>query len=266
MLLSLQGEEGTGKSTLAYTAPLPIIGLQFDLGADRAIYGGMWELFKDLDICFIDNGDELKGEHDITIYNLPRAIQIADVMVGVREQWKKAQGIITKIPNSRIASLVIDTATLARKLAADAYLQELQETEKGKARKQLIQIEYGHPNQDIADVYSLFKGMGKNLITTHHLTDERLSMPNKDGLVESMITGKRIMEGYNKTPQLVDVIVETSVVKNKVVGEFKKCGYNLSLVGTKLDNPTWDTIVNMITMSLGGRLQLPLRNTNASTK
>ncbi|KKL24352.1 hypothetical protein LCGC14_2416150, partial [marine sediment metagenome] len=51
MLLSIEGDEATGKTTLAYSAPLPIVGFAYDMGIERAIKGGKYEeLFKGLDI------------------------------------------------------------------------------------------------------------------------------------------------------------------------------------------------------------------------
>ncbi|KKK87943.1 hypothetical protein LCGC14_2748140, partial [marine sediment metagenome] len=47
MLLSIEGDEATGKTTLAYSAPLPIVGFAYDMGIERAIKGGKYEeLFK----------------------------------------------------------------------------------------------------------------------------------------------------------------------------------------------------------------------------
>jgi len=54
MLLSIEGEEACGKTTLAYSAPLPIVGFGFDMGIERAIKGGKYEeLFAGLTINII---------------------------------------------------------------------------------------------------------------------------------------------------------------------------------------------------------------------
>ena len=36
-MLSIEGDEATGKTTLAYSAPLPIVGFAYDMGIERAI-------------------------------------------------------------------------------------------------------------------------------------------------------------------------------------------------------------------------------------
>ena len=43
MLLSIEGDEACGKTTLAYSAPLPIVGFAYDMGIERAIKGGKYE-------------------------------------------------------------------------------------------------------------------------------------------------------------------------------------------------------------------------------
>ena len=208
----------------------------------------------------MQDGDKPTGaERDILIYRIRRAIQIGDTFIGIKEQWRTIQHLIVEaVQTPRVASVVLDTGTLARKLAIDAHMQEKQAKDPG--RKQLLQIEYGVPNQDIANIYNTFKAVGKNLITVHHLTDEYAPQVNRDGQVESSPTGKLIMEGYNKTPQLMDVIVRTSVVGGHVTASYVKCGYNLSLVGTPTpQDPTWDTITGQISMSLGGRIKFDSR-------
>ena len=261
MLLSIEGNEGTGKTTLAYTAPLPIVGFQFDLGEDRAIYGAKYQdYFEGLNIEIVEDGKESqRHDSDIVIYRIPRRIQIGDKFIGIKEQWQRVLKLIAECAtNSGTNSVVLDTGTLARKLAIDAHMQEKQAKDPG--RKQLLQIEYGVPNQEITNIYNTFKAVGKNLISVHHLTEEYAPQVNRDGGVESMPTGKRIMEGLNKTPQLMDVIIRTDVVNGEVVATYRKCGYNLSLVGSPTpNNPTWDSTVDQISMSLGGRIQFPRR-------
>lgn len=269
MILSVEGEEGSGKTAFAYTAPLPIVGFQFDLGADRAIYGAQYDKwFKGLAIHFqpyeanVRLTKEVWREHDITILELPRTIQIGEVLVGISEQWQVVRELMAKAATDpAVASVVCDTATLARRVSADAYLQGLQEKESdpNKRRQQLIQIEWGHANQEIHDIYNLYKATGKNFIAVHHLTDERVPLPNAQGIIEQTLTGNKILEGYNKTPQLVDVRMVMSVEGNQIKGVLKKCGYNLDLVGLPLMNPTWDSLTSIVSGSIGNRIEFGRR-------
>jgi len=196
---------------------------------------------------------------DIVIHRLPRRIQIGDTFVGIKEQWESILSLVASVATDiNVNSIVIDTGTLARKLAIDAHMQARQKSD--PSRKQLLQIEYGVPNQEIANIYSALKAIGKNLVVTHHLTDEYATQLNRDGRPESMPTGKLVAEGYNKTPQMMDVIIRTSTSNGQVQATYTKCGYNLSLLGMPTpSNPTWDSIVGQIGDSLGGRIVLPRR-------
>lgn len=263
MLLSIQGAESTGKTTLAYSAPLPIMGFSFDLGSERALYGSKYdELFKGLDIQIISyQSEEPARGADITIYEMPQPIQLnQEALTGFMEQWAYFIKLFsTAATNPAIKTIVIDTMTLARRIKADAYLQELQEGAKGRPRKQLLQIEYGHANDAIRNLYTLLGGIKKNLVAIHHETDERKDMVDKDGAVVSMITGNKILEGLTQTHRYVDIALLTEKEKGNIKSTFLKCGYSLGLEGTPIQNPTWDKIVDMVDMALDGRIKLERR-------
>jgi len=138
------------------------------------------------------------------------------------------------------------------------HLQVLQQDSiaDGKVpRRQLIQIEYGAPNDAMRDLYAFGGSVGKNLILTHHLTDEYGDKISHKGEVEKVITGRRILEGLVGTHRLVDVAIRmTKTPKHTLESEILKCGYNLSLEGTKAADPTWDSIVTRIEMQLAERI------------
>lgn len=267
MIISVEGEEATGKTTLAYTAPLPIVGFSFDFGSERSIYGTQFDLhFKGLsiDIVKYQKGADTKKLYDgysgdITIFELPQPVQLdSNKIVGCTEEWDYfIQLYAQALEDSRVQSIVIDTMTLARRLKADAYLQEVQ---RGKAdRKQLLQIEWGHANDSIRNVYTIAAGMNKNLVALHHLTDERKDVPKPNGEIESIVTGNRILEGLSQTYRYVDVAVRMEKVRGQLTGRLNKVGYNLGLEGNVVTDPTWDGIAGLIEMSLGERIKLPKR-------
>ncbi len=271
MILSIEGEEATGKTTLAYTLPSPVVGFQFDLGSERALYGTQFdELFKDKKIQTVSYVPaELpkpgwKG-HDITVYELPSPIQLEGVRIsGAQELWLYFIRLFAQaLTDTSVKGIVVDTMTLARRIRADAYLQTLQDKAFDKAgkriqgvslREQLLQIEYGHANSSIRDMYTAGAGQRKNMAVVHHLTDERT--PNSSG--EMVITGKRILEGLAQTYRFVDVAVRCikngTQGKGKITAQLVKCGYNLDLEGTKVNDPTWDKLVSLIRMSTGDRM------------
>ncbi|KKK61279.1 hypothetical protein LCGC14_3015950, partial [marine sediment metagenome] len=94
MLLSIEGDEATRKTTMAYTAPKPCVGFNFDIGEERALYGaGYTRYFEDKKINIVKYKKGLAPQaqwdgYDITIYELPRPIQLEDSqLAGMIELW-----------------------------------------------------------------------------------------------------------------------------------------------------------------------------------
>lgn len=272
MILSIEGEEACGKTTLAYTAPGKIVGFQFDLGSERALFGTQYEeLFKGKEIQTIpySPSPDPKGawsKHDITVYELPSPIQLEGIRVfGAEELWLYFIKLFAKaLTDPTVDSIAVDTMTIARKVRADAHLQSLQEKAFNRdgtrkpgvhLREQLQQIEYGHPNGSIRDLYTAGAGSRKNMAAVHHLTDEYRPSTDGKGEVTSVLTGKRILEGLAQTYRFVDIAVRCSKNGKKgITAQFQKCGYNLALEGTSIDSPTWDKLVGVIKMSTGDRM------------
>ena len=282
MILSIEGDEATGKTTLAYSAPLPIVGFAFDMGIERAIKGGKYEeLFAGLDINIIPyvkgvtylEADAAWKDFDITIFELPNPIQLDSMRLqGNTALWLYAiNAMAAAFSYPKIATIVVDTMTVARRTKASSHLENLQNAAYDAAgnriqevnlREQLIQIEYGKINDAIRDIYTTGAGVKKNLIATHHLTDERKAAPGPDGRIEQQLTGEKILEGLAQTHRFVDVAIRTSKEGGKINGELLKCGYNLGQEGTVMANPTWDSIANLIAMGTGDRIEIGRRNHN----
>jgi len=281
-------DEATGKSTLALSAPLPIVSFNFDMGAERAMMGGKFnELFNGVDIHYVPYDaapavltGRMEGEtglwegHDITVFELPPPIQLDSIRVkGYVTLWTYFIAMVARaFMANQIKTVVVDTMTVARRVKADAYLESLQNAafdsagnrisvqgQEMKMRERLQQIEYGNPNDAIRDIYTTGAGVRKNLIAVHHLTDERMSKPNARGEVEQVLTGKRILEGLSNTNRFVDISIRLTKSGGQVKGEFKKFGYSLPIEGTSQDNPSWDKITSTVAIATGDRIQLDRR-------
>ena len=258
MILSVEGDESCGKSTLAYTAPLPIVGLSTDLGHERAIYGSQFaKWFKGLDIEFVSyprNGGKVilpakqpKGK-DILIYELPAPMQMDPVkQTGYEEQWAYFLEIFMDQVQEPEGTLVVDTMSLLNKNKRNAHLQGRQKVNPSK--QTLDQIEYGKPNEAIRDLYQAAQAFRKNLVVTHHLKEHYA--PQLEGT--QMVTkwdGTYDTDGVPDTRKQVDVSLRMSKSgkgeDTTLTGTFMKCGYALKLEGTTLVNPSWNTLVNTI--------------------
>jgi hypothetical protein len=296
MLLSIEGDEATGKTTLAYSAPLPIVGFAYDMGIERAIKGGKYEeLFKDLDIAIIPYRPEAAKEegvstdepawhgHDITIFELPSPIQLDSMrLLGNTKLWLYSINLMAAaFSDPKICTVVVDTMTVARRAKASSHLEVLQNTAyladgspapdgKGgfqRPREQLQQIEYGKINDAIRDIYTTGAGVKqangkpKNLVAVHHLTDERVPGPlDERGRETQVLTGKKILEGLAQTHRFVDIAILTTKENREIKCELMKCGYNLDMEGVTLANPTWDSIANLVSMGTGDRIEVDRRN------
>ena len=282
MILSIEGDEATGKTTLAYSAPLPTVGFAFDMGIERAIKGGKYEeLFAGLDINVVPYtpiedyatmSDKPAWEgQDITIFELPNPIQLDSMRLqGNTKLWLYAINLMgAAFSDPKIATIVVDTMTVARRTKASSHLETLQNAaydsmgqriQGVNLREQLIQIEYGKINDAIRDIYTTGAGVKKNLVATHHLTDERKSAPGPDGRIEQVLTGEKILEGLAQTHRFVDVAIRTSKEGGQIKGELRKCGYSLAMEGTVIANPTWDSLANLIAMATGDRIEIGRRN------
>lgn len=276
MLLSIEGPEKSGKSTFAYTAPLPIVGFQFDLGHDRAINGTQFEkYFEGLKIEThkydrIKNkgkaiSPELWSGNDITIFELPQPLQFDSSLVsGYITLWEYFISLLGMVASDgNVNTIVLDTATVARGVKTNAYIEELNQKAKANntaTRKQLLQIEYGHVNSAFENIYTIMKSLNKTFITVHHTRDERKDQMIRGELV-SVPTGGIELDGWNKTYRFVDTAIRNSVIKGTgaVSSEIIVCGDNLSLVGGKFKDMDWNMLTDLISGSLGGRKEYAKR-------
>lgn len=289
MIVSLEGEEATWKTGLMYTAPFPIVSCNFDMGWERSMAGVRYREYEGLrrKVYHYQPGmvpdKSMWADTDITIFEMPSPIQLdSQVVKGCIELYGFFVAVYANaLMDPKVKTVGVDTMTICRRIKVDAYLQGMQQqwlkahpqqAEQGiytysytnsdgrtvwdNMRVQLLQIEYGRPNDDIRDLYTMAAGLGKNLVATHHLTDER---------IKNELTGRRVLEGLNQTYKYVDVALRMEKRNTdkgvELSAKWMKCGYNLGLEGGVLPNPTWNTIVDTVTMSLGGRIDLPLRDT-----
>lgn len=283
MLLCLSGDIESGKSSLLYSAPLPIVCCAFDAGANRALYG---------DRHFIQNGVDIKvmkypfeaddldmhrlswgrnNKKSITVYLFPQELKVSTMLVGNRVLWNKMSAILgLALSTDWVKTVGVDTMTVARRVASDVHLERVQNSKDGNGRVQLIQVEFGKVHDLVRAIYTqaqntveayASEGMQKHFIGTHHLTERRENYTNSQGVQESKIVTKAgqpvlDLEGLPNTFRHVDVALRHEVVwipdaakgqngRTAVIeATYEKCGFSLMKSGDKLRNPTWNTLVD----------------------
>lgn len=264
MIVSVEGMEKTGKSTFQLTAPLPLVIFSFDMGHSRSLYGKLHPQFvKGHTLQVVPymkpavkwaggkfSVEEIKftpfDQHEITVYELPIPIQMdVNKIEGFIAQWAYFQTIfVAAMGSDYVQTVGVDTMTLCYKNKCDAYLEEVNVKSDGN-RKQLVQIEYGHPNEGIRTIYQYAKAIGKNLVVTHHLRDHYAQVL-KNGQMESVADGTLETDGMRDTARYIDITLRMSKEGSNLKGQFVTCGQNLDLEGTSIPNPTWDRVMNMV--------------------
>ena len=290
MILGIWGEDKTCKTTLALSAPKPLVVMELDIGGFERAKRNLNGHLPILDWC-------RQGLITCESYAMPiTAIGSIDLSRSVITPSKRIAGMkelfyaflgsyLRHLQNPKLATIVVDTATILKQVTDDAYLQEKQEAQfdtSGKLlqnqrlREQLTQIEYKEPNTRTRGIYYNAKAAGKNLILVHHARDEYKSTThtNRDGnlVTENMPTGKRERAGFSTLGDSADMIVHTYVERQSVLGENGKpvidqvakkpvtkpvpyCEVELSevleLVGMRFEQPTFDGIQQAIKMIRG---------------
>ncbi len=241
-ITTIYGDPGTIKTSIAITWPRPMAVYNLEGGASRA-----WGYNE--------------GIADKSIVERKFAIPVKSLterwaaLTGHLEAWK-AMTKQMETDFKTFKTVVWDTGTMVWALDRDAYLQELQQE---KARKQLLQIEYGEPNRRMNGLYSLPRAYQTHLVVVHHETDEYAQVFDpmgrpmvEDGRPMSATTGKRIPEGFKHTLALSDWVLHTHIETNPDTNEdtpwatVEKSGYGLYMRGKSMEWPSYEGLAVMV--------------------
>jgi hypothetical protein len=300
MIIELEGDSGTGKSTFLYTGITPMVVFAFDAGAVRALYGSKHEWFADRDVEIVkypvpeEELGKLKSKwkrspNAITVHLLPQPLQTGIALQGVQRLWNTFMTMWNMAKDDpEIPTVGVDTMTIARRVAADCHLEYMQATplKPGeRMRQNLIQVEWGKPGDMIRTMYTqaanqsesfIASGVQKHFIFTHHLQEVRVNSVDSQGNPTSHVQyfgGKPLkeMEGLHNTDRFMDVCLRVEQIAvdhptikgSKIIaveGTYLKCGYNLSLKGTKVLMGTWDQLAVKLNEGLHPIARIQLRD------
>ena len=258
--LGISGPTGSIKSSIALSFPDPIV---FDF--DLRLHGVKQDL-RDR----IVRHHQYQAPIHIPLSGETRGNQVNIVMQGWREMYDLfVQTLLKELRATDCGTVMIDTGTQMREMVNNGYLQELQEgTQPGREiRHQLQQIEYGAPNKRIQSIYQAVKAANKYLVVTHYEEDEYVTKevfdPREGKMVrESLQTGRKVLKGWNNTPNQMDLMMETSlemleeknemghVIGHRIApfGTITKAGLDLTMLGMKFLDPSYDSIVGYLRM------------------
>jgi len=243
-VVSIWGPRGSMKSSQGASFPPVVKIFDFDLGIQRA-----WDIEK-----YIESGH----------------VEIETMLMPTKSlstRWAKLEGFkqlwldfIVKYEmacqDKNCHTIMMDTNTINWALIRDGYLEELQDDQVAKGqkdlRKQLIQIEYGEPNQRMRALFHMAASAGKWLVLVHHETDEYIPLLmvgqpviDPDTLQPKRTpTGKQVSDGWRGTEAACDWIFKTGLKEQEREGggkimipyaEVEKSALGIDIVGVRLN-------------------------------
>jgi len=192
-------------------------------------------------------------------------IRPSKIIVGMKELFYQFAGnYIRHLQNPDIRTIVVDTGTLLYEVTCTGYLQEKQEIQmdangnllpsevKKGLRVSLLPIEYREPYIRMRGFIYQAKAYNKNLVLTHHASDEYGLVRNSKGEVVEGKTGKRVLHGWGQLGDGADVLGNTYWDKAT-----KKPYFKVELAEVKeledmvFEEPTYDKINTVIKMIRG---------------
>ncbi len=248
IIMSVEGQEGCGKSHFALTAPGPIGYIDFDVGSE-----GVVEKFK----------KGLKGcpkrEIYLSKFRIPitgKAAKKASAEVKQKftsEAAKQAEPIWDKVVNDyvlaldgRFKTLIVDTGTEMHEMIRLARLGKLTE---------VMPENYGPVNAEFRDLVRLAYDSDANVIFLHKMKEEWVK---RKGSNRSDPTGNYIRQGFNGMGYLMQVNLQMLWDKDwrkhydtydeAFTIEVTKCRHNAELRGEVIEAPfnTFPFVAQMV--------------------
>jgi hypothetical protein len=287
-VLVVVGDNKTCKSTLALTAPGKIGWQEFDIGGYKRAAGR----FDDLDgrVVFkkyMTPMEQMKAKLGL----VGRKRGLESRTIGVRELYVRAtEDFLSFCEDPSITTIVWDNLPKFWRMVSGSVLQEKQDLQiegwmkiykneeqiqqkllagELRLREQLLQIEYGEPNERVRNFINASKESDKNFVIIVTLDDERKPQLVK-GEIEQVPTGKRVPAGWrwDHLKQEVDLVIFTriemesqvTVVDKKKVtsvlpvpyGKVTLSGEGLELLDLDIREPSWKRLEQLIKIRMGG--------------
>lgn len=222
--VSISGEPKSGKSHLALTFPKPLSILSLDLGAKALL-----------------SKPPFDGQ-DITLREMPMPLfdSLDATSLGFAQFWQEVKKqIYADIDSCKFQTIVIDTATALWEVIRYGFNEEEGKAigASGKARN------YGEPNARMYGIYTRAQVGGVNLVLIQYTKDKWENDQN---------TGRRVMDGWNRTEGIVDVNLVNRKEPNPKGGgsQFKTLikdnRYDHTTEGTELTMTDYDELVTVL--------------------
>ncbi len=241
LILTVDGEDKTGKTHFGYTAPGPIASQSIDFGDEGVVQK------------FQEAGKEIAVAEYSRL--MPDSMDRKDL--GALQKWYREQVVLPFVRDFKAAlkagvrSLVLDTAT--------EFWEVMRLSHFGKADKVMPQM-YTAVNAEWQELIRLANDNDTNLILLHQVKDEWENYTDSGGQNKSRTTGRKVRAGNEKIGYLVQAQLVTRyvpAVKDRKGGvkeearfelEIVKCRHNPEVVGMVLTNEmaNFQTVAGLI--------------------
>jgi len=241
--ISIVGKMKTGKSTLALTAPKPMVVFDFEQGISRIEPRFLKDMDKVRIVSYVREMMILRQKEIAATKKVKKIaeVQQQDRTLSAKAFWNKILvDFNAALEDENVKSIMYDTFSSVWEARRLAFLEEIQETE--PARKQLTPTEYFIPNTDMKMLITQCLIHDKILIVTHH---------TRSKYVEGKETAEEEPDGFKYTGDLIDVEIWMSKRKNQQgimtpYGVIRACRPCMAVEGTELEAPTYEMISTLI--------------------
>ena len=260
MIISIKGENYTGKTTFGCTCPKKIGYHEFDIGSFKRVSP---RFKKELEA----------GEITVVQYPLPKEVTRASLgtavtakVIGMQELWEEfCKNFCADLDNPDVKTIVVDTFSQTYQICMDSVLQTIQARQDRKNgnkpvdhyREQLQKQEYRDVNTRMhalldEAIKSCDKKDTDTIVFVHHMADQ-YGLIQKGGEIEEGVIG-RDAKGWKSNglaaSDLVDwvLLFQRGDAKQKYLGKAQdvnkfyahahKTGETRSLGGLVLEDPT----------------------------
>lgn len=219
MIVSVQGEEGTGKNHFAFTAPDPILVQSTDIGLE-----GMVEKFA-------------RAGKTIWVksYKMPRVLGNLKIAANIEETCAEAEKFLATWERDYRESLALGVRTIVWDTASEVW-EKLRWARGGRMDK-IPPLWYSQFNEEYMNMVKTAYDHGINMILLHKV---------KDVWQDDKRTGRKERQGMSQTGYLVQVEITTMREGTEFSFYVDKCRANYEIQDQVLPAMTFQELALMV--------------------
>ena len=217
LLVSVWGQEKTGKTSFALTFPPPIYFFDFDLGAECVL-----PKFKDKEVYYVRYNTKLLSD-DIDVY---------------QALFNSFKSDLSEALKSNGGTIVLDSATQIWGLVQKVYLDKIMKRREQKSQT-VFPFDYANANLAYEGIISAVKeNNDMNLVLTHRAREVYSSKGQRTGEYEA--------QQNSRTPYFVQLVIQLSKDKHEHIAKIESCRFSSDYEGITLKNLDYDGLKDLL--------------------